>query len=427
MHLVVLIALMIAIVGTFYPLTSVIVEPITWRNLSGFDETLINEVQLNYLAAALGIFMVAIVANVVSTSVSATWHRNVTTNVRLRDRYTVVVLFIAGTALYGIYVMQVGLDTLISRENFAAKYAEGAGFGAFALGLNIAILSCVWAEGGKVGRKMRLLFRTVGFVIVVWSIAGIAVRSYAATLLIAYLYLYCRSSNIRLHQVKPSLILALGVIWILAEVFSMLRSNPDVLVAMALAMQQGSAIPPEIGAVVGGSEFSHPFITFGEVIRDRSAGDLAGASYIRELIAVVPQRIWPERPDTLAQEFARMSYTEFALRGGGTGFSLLAEGWLNFGTFTGPFLAAAVLASLLVILEKRGRANPDGPIARLLPVYALPVVMAERSSLIVSLKQVAAISIVALVVFATYWLVASPASSLRGRQAMRQRLIGTQN
>ncbi|QDS99805.1 O-antigen polymerase [Adhaeretor mobilis] len=78
------------------------------------------------------------------------------------------------------------------------------------------------------------------------------------------------------------------------------------------------------------------------------AGDeepLYGSSYLYALVSWIPRSVWPDRPYDLAQTFA-YDNLEGWQPGMGLGYSLLAEGYLNFGYF-GIFVQYFCIAFLL--------------------------------------------------------------------------------
>lgn len=72
---------------------------------------------------------------------------------------------------------------------------------------------------------------------------------------------------------------------------------------------------------------------------------LYGSSYAYTLVCWVPRHIWPDRPYDLAQTFAHENIDAWR-PGAGLGYSMLAEGYLNFG-YPGIFLQYFAIAFLL--------------------------------------------------------------------------------
>ena len=151
-----------------------------------------------------------------------------------------------------------------------------------------------------------------------------------------------------------------------------------------------------LASIVGGSELAHPFLTTLEVLETRTAGELAGRSYADALPALVPLAISPDRPLSLSESFVRSNYAAAAEEGAGTGFSLVAEAWLNFGAVTGSAAAGLVVGLLLAALEGRRRARPDGFLARLLPNLPFLVALGHRCESAIFVKQAFVIVVPAL-------------------------------
>lgn len=70
-----------------------------------------------------------------------------------------------------------------------------------------------------------------------------------------------------------------------------------------------------------------------------------GRSYLQGLVSWVPRTIWPNRPKNLAQEFAVANIPNWN-EGMGLGYSLLAEGYVNFG-YSGVFVHYLLLALIM--------------------------------------------------------------------------------
>ncbi len=133
-----------------------------------------------------------------------------------------------------------------------------------------------------------------------------------------YLYLYCGAA-----------ILAVASL----PLFSALRAEQDV--------QIGSAFE---NFSVERTDARGPLMSLSATMANEEP-TIHGMSYIQGLVAWVPRSIWPNRPKNLAQEFAVANIPNWN-EGMGLGYSLLAEGYVNFG-FTGVFLHYLVLALIM--------------------------------------------------------------------------------
>lgn len=383
---------MTAVVAVFFPLLSAVVEPSSWRHGVHLEDRYVLGAQAQYLAFTTGLCAVVMRIRLIrprrrgeervrERSAAAVAHR---------DQLVALGLVVGGALLYGVYVAKVGLGPLLDRSNFAEKYRVSGGLGTFYAGLNLMMVGCLWAEASQLPRRTTNLFRACAAGILLWSVAAIAVRSYAVTLLLGYLYLWARQRRFTVSRVRPALILVVGLSYVGVEAYSLLRSVWDGSLASAVVTLQEELPDLErtAGQVVGGSEFSHPFLTMMELDRHEVAGELAGAGYAQGLLGFAPVWLVPDREVSVAQEFARRHYPELAERGGGTAFCLVGEAWWNIGSILGPLLAGLALGWLLMWAERNVRVDPGGIVSRLLPYTLHLVLLVHRNSFPSLLKQV---------------------------------------
>lgn len=404
------------LVGSFYPLASTQIEPSSWRNLDLLSPTVVLETQLQYVAFAAGLLVaLLLVANlrwnerreVMASSEAAT-----------RDLLTGGLLVIAGLALYAAYAQQVGIAALTDREDYALKYLLGKGLGPLQLGMPVMIVGCLWIEGSALPRSTKNLFLPVALGICVWSVAFISVRTNAVVLVVGYLSILARRRNFELRSIRPWMVGGALLLYAGLESFALLRGvyRGDMQAALSRLEAQGELV---FAAAVGGSELSHPFITAGEVLREREAGELAGQSIVDGVAACLPRGLYPDRPLYLSEQFVRSNYADLAARGGGAAFSLVAEAWLDFGSVSGPLLFGLAMGLLLTWCERRREELADGVLARLLPYFVFYVAMQHRNEFGTLFKQV---FMIALVVFPVALVGETIATALRrGRVHARQR------
>jgi len=394
---------MTAVIGSFYPLLSLFIEPRSWRNLGDLNEVVIQRAQVDYLAFAAGLLLAIGAAGLVLPRALAPEPapKPVPVRVRFRDGLVVWSLLAVGGLLYSIYVQRIGYGTLTSTHDFAEKYLASRGQGVFLLGLNLMIAACLWAEAGEVSRRTRLILRLVGCGIIIWATLFIAVRTYAAALVLGYVHVLCVRCRFELRQVRPGLVLALLAAYVGLEGYAIVRSTWNSTGDLGRALELAADVGQEqaLGTVLGGSELSHPFITTAEVARFEEPGALRGESYLDALLAFVPQALWSERPSTLAERFVAEYYPLVDERGGGAAFSFVAEAWWNLGPVLGPLLAGLALGAALMGLRSRASLHPHGAAVRLTPYLLYLVLLFHRNQASSLFKASMSIVLPALAVY----------------------------
>lgn len=393
--------------GSFYPLATSVVEPLSWRNTSHLSEEALVATQVEYIAFAVGLLLATWLAlNNGWLAARPLARVDERSDTHSSDLVVATLLVAIGACLYGLYVQRVGISALSDREDYASKYLAGQGLGPLQLGIWMAIAGCLWAEGSPLSPSHKHLFRAVAVAIAVWSIAVISVRTNFAILLLGYLAILCRRNRWELRRVRPSLLALALAAYLMLETFALFRGAYKGDVGEALWLLQGRGMD-SIAAAVGGSELSHPFITASEVFHEREAGSLAGRSLIDGVLAFVPRGIHPDRPLMLSEQFVRSNYLELASRGGGAAFSLVAEGWLNFGSIVGPLVFGGAMGLVLTLVESHWDTTPHGLVARLAPYFAFYVAVEHRNEFATLAKQVFVISAAAIPI----WMLGRAAAS----------------
>lgn len=407
-----------ALNGSFYAIATLFVEPSSWRNLAHMSDEMFVATQKEYLAFALGLAAAAWIATNFGprrAERAVRLRTDESQQLTARDFVISCALVLVGGALYAIYVKSVGMSALSNREDYAEKYLLGQGLGPLQLGLWMAIAGCLWAEASPLARAEKQVFRAVALAIAAWSLAVISVRTNLAILALGYLVITCRARGWELRRVRPALVVVLAALYLLLETFSLFRSTyrGDVGEALWLIQARGAE---SLSAAVGGSELSHPFITASEVFAAREPAELAGKSLVDGVLAFVPRGLYPDRPPMLAEQFVRTNYMDLASRGGGAAFSLVAEGWLNFGSLIGPWLFGCAMGLLLFWVERRCELVPHGLVARLAPYFAFYVAVQHRNEFASLAKQVFILG----GVVTPFWLLGlAVAGVLTGRTLMR--------
>lgn len=411
--------------GVYFPLGSMIVEPITWRNIYDIPHGVFLSTQADYLCFALGLSLAAIFA--VNTGLLPSSASRVSgVGIMSRDTMVTLGLLTVGTALYVKFVMLVGFVALTNHENYAEKHLASQGMGPLKLGLEWMIVACLWAEAGLVKKWLKHLCRAIAVGIVCWSVGFISSRSYVLMLFVGYAVIICQRGGYRLKSIKPSLIAGVLFAYLSLEFFVLYRgAYSGGFFATLQTLADFGVWQDHIGVVVGGSEFSHPFITCMEIEFLEDPGGLAGQSYLETPLVCVPLSFFPNRPMTLAEAFVSDQYANLSDRGGGTAFSLVAEAWWNLGAFWGPLAVGAVSGWCLVLAERQRLRRPHGLVARLLPALALLLITAHRNTLAIVFKHSLMISLPAVGLFVAISILLSTARTTPSRP-LPGRLTGLQ-
>jgi len=307
-------------------------------------------------------------------------------------------LFLCGAALYAVFVQRVGLDALSSRDDYADKYLRAVGLGPLAIGINVMIVACLWAEAGELGPRLRRAFRVAGAAIAAWSLLVIAVRSNVVILGLGYAWILCARREIVVARVRPAILVLAVCGWFGLEIVSLWRGAVQSVGADRAFESIARNAETNMAALIGGSELSHPFLTALEVRLHEHDGALGGQSYLDAIPALAPLALVPDRPLALAETFARTHYADLAERGGGTAFSLVAEAWWNGGEIVGALCIGFLAGLLLLALEAGAAARRAGVLARTAPYLTFLCVIAHRSESAVLLKQVVAVGLPVMVV-----------------------------
>jgi len=392
LHLALVLGVFTLFAGNFFPIATLFVEPLSWRNIVQAPDSDVLAVQAEYVAFAAGIAAAAILA------FASGWlsHREEPTQRARGSRSDLLVasgLVLAGATLYAVYIQKVGFEALASRDDYAEKYLRSVGLGPFASGINVMIAGVLWAEVGHVGPRIKFAFRGLALVIAAWSLGVIAVRTNLVILALGYAWILCARRGMTIRSTRPALAFVAILGWCSLELISLWRGAVKEAGSGRATEILVQNVESNLAAVVGGSEMSHPFLTALEVRMSEHEGELGGSSYWNAFPALAPLALVPDRPLALAEKFARTHYAEMAEQGGGTAFSLVAEAWWNFGDLAGSFLVGSLAAALLLLLETVALSGASPVLARTLPYFTFLCVIAHRSESAVLLKQTTAIAL----------------------------------
>jgi hypothetical protein len=330
-----------------------------------------------------------------------------------RDLILASSLIVVGGLLYFGYVTRVGLGVLVDRDDYGRKYLLSEGLGVLAVGLILMMAGCLWAEVSPLSRARKAPFRLIALALAIWSVGFMSMRSNMMALLLGYLWIHCRRRGVMVGGIRLRFLLVIALGYVGMESFSVLRGSWSMGRGEAWELVRSN--PEEsLASIVGGSELAHPFLTTLEVMQSHMPGELAARSYRDALPALVPRALDPDRPETLSEGFVREHYAQYAELGGGTGFSLVAEAWLNLGSFWGPLAVGLLFGALLMLLEVAASANPEGILARLAPNAAFLAAVAHRAESASLLKHAVAIILPVLLCWLASDLVARTVG--RGRE-----------
>jgi hypothetical protein len=438
LHALTLALLATGLAGTFFPLLSLWTTPVSWRNLSGISESSVLAQQLDYLACGAGLALACWYAwsrgwiarrAAAGTQHAGTSHSPATPGMpaapprgrATRDRVVAFGLTAGGLALYALYIRQVGLAVLVQRDDYAQKYLASQGLGMLSFGLQLCLLGVLWAEAAPWRAASKWPYRAIGLAVMVWTLMYLTVRTNFVILLVGWLCIACRHHGLQLRRLRPWLVCVLLVAWAGLETFSVFRGafRGDLGEALTrvLELQTGRA-----ATLAGSSELAHPFLTALEVREVEEPASELGASYLRAVTCLAPLALFPDRPPTLAERFARRHYSVLAAAGGGTAYSLVAEAWINFGPLVGPLLVGIAIGLLCAWLEWRVRLDPHGIAARLLPFWLFSIVVLHRSESAMLLKTLLSSALPVLLLCVLAQLLASRPLGTR-RVAPRARVV----
>jgi hypothetical protein len=385
-----------AVIGTFFPAFYNMVEIKTWRNLSNYSDNIGQNLQLEYLAYGFGLlwpilFTRSSLHKAIKKLKTARYSRNYIIS---RDYFICFSLLFAGILLYGYYIHLVGFNTLFNNvANLSEKYKVSSGLGPLAFGLNILTVCYLWAESSQFPKKILYLFRLLAIALMYYSIVLMHVRTYSFIIILGFLFIYFKEKEINLWRIKGRLTVIFILLWSCVEIIGLLRGVRGGDVQPYIAnMKMGTTL----NSMVGGSEFTHPFITSFELYNKYEAGIWSGVTYWNSLLILIPKSIYPSRPESSAEWFVKRFYPSNYRKGQGTAFSMVGEAWLNFGSLIGPFMIGSLIGLIICIVINRSLIYPYSSTSRLLAYFLFIVIMSERYAFNGTMKS---ISMIAFIVF----------------------------
>jgi hypothetical protein len=218
------------------------------------------------------------------------------------------------------------------------------------------LLAAVYIPLGVIGaiwlRDPRRRPAAIGIAITL-SIASVIINRKEA-ISIAFLMLASPLTRwrLRLLPAVAILVVAVTVGLFVFNAYSLYRGKAQITVSKVLAPSYG---------LVEGSDAGGPFASM-QYVFGGHAKTLYGQSYLDIATLMVPKAIWPGRPADLPERFAQATLPNWK-PGQGTGFSLLAEAYLNLGVL-GVFVQYLALGwawgSIWKLIRRILVTYPDG-------------------------------------------------------------------
>lgn len=379
----------IIVVGTIsliYPISSSFVDIISWRNTDLLiKESQIISIQILYLTFILVFILSQSILSRLSRAPSIdcfsfekTFDRDIYTN-----NFTAFIMMLFGIFLYAPYIISAGSSFF--SDNLAEKYSVTQGLGILSFGLEIfigSVIILIFSKVSWLGKRMLalILILTAAFALII-----LRARYELVLILGGLCFIYAFKYQIKLKDINIKYI-ALGVLLIfILEIFTIIREYEAILAYASISdfLYDYEKI---LGGMLGGSEMIHPFISASEIINANRniISDEYSISVL--LINLFPDILqFQEGYLNEAQIFARDNYPQLYARGGGTGFSLLASGYLYFGGVIGVVFLAFFMSIMYFYIDKIF-ASGNYLLLIFAPSLISCTIIADRAGLASSLK-----------------------------------------
>jgi hypothetical protein len=273
-------------------------------------------------------------------------------------------LTLAGGALLALLFLQVGLSTYLSSQ-YVDSYAAETGKGYLSAGIFILRIGSLVLLLAALDYRKRLplfpilLFLGVFLFYLRVGRRGVVLSGGLAVLIILHFHYRSLKYKTLITMACVGIVLFMAVAHARAYAAGgwdgmMVGLKDDFVLEDAwLSMQEINTVPMAIHEMTEYMPSQAPY--------------LYGRSYWEAFQILIPLELYPDRPLGSAQWFAWYHDPRLAAKGGGFAFSLIAEGYINFGYF-GAFLVGLVQGAFLKMLVQLRRNNPFSK-SRLL-VYA---------------------------------------------------------
>lgn len=280
------------------------------------------------------------------------------------------IIFVGATLLW-VLVQKVGLSTYLGTE-YVQVYQAEAGLGIYAAGvyvLPLGFLLLLLRDADRMKAVVVPIVPLVFLAIYALAVFRIGRRRYVlevgiAALLIAHYYL----RRVKIRELVAAMLVLLLIFGVIGQARALMaqgfegmyfeareRFGPDTILhsiddtqVVPLTVSETAALVPSL----------QPF--------------KFGLSYLEAFEVLVPVSLYPTRPLASGQWFVWAYDPLTAARGGGYSYSMIAEGYLNFG-YLGPFIVYFFIGRLLRGMEEFRRRAPQSK-SRML-VYAIASVL----------------------------------------------------
>jgi hypothetical protein len=269
----------------------------------------------------------------------------------------IVLVVIAGVALYSVYVRQVGgIASLIAVSSgrsveLTRSLASSSGYFTSGLLFTLGASTVIYCQG-LITRRRGLALLGVALLIIgsgpqLLSGSRSVFLPLAITLLAGYVWIY--PGRVRFWHVLAAAVPAFLALFILPRV---LRQAPDGAAGATL----GDQLAPHqvLDGFFGGLDTAM-IDAFAHQLAGQASGQLSatnGSTYLAALGAVVPRAWWPQKPETVDNLLNNVLFPETAAKSIGFSFGMYSEPYLNFG-LVGVVVFCMLVGIVLGLLDNR--------------------------------------------------------------------------
>ena len=400
------------LISLVFPFFLPLVDIITWRTNS-VNPTDVLIAQTQYFFFGLGVVLVSwvrVVVNKPSFDASSYSLKKKQSTLLPYDnseiamlRITIILSIISGCLLYSIYIFQVGLQNLLSEDEYTAKYAAAEGLGFFSFGLSLVIIGCSLSELQAGNRLSKFFTRSILVLVIVWSLLLIHSRFSAVAAIVTFACAVVQRFEFKMRDLNWRHLFLGSAILVVMSLYAVIRgfwgNTSDFSYDLANWLSEVDSV---IGIIIGSSDLVHPFQTCIELVTDIT-GNYGPEALKNSFSSLMPLSILPDRPLSEAQIFAEKFYPSLFYKGGGTGYSLVGSSTVYLFPNIGPLIYGISLAFAAWVFEilcsRKARKMSLGVIMLIsFPIYILFI---ERAGLIATIKPLIALSVLMGLIFIT--------------------------